>query len=402
MAGPVHIPRVVDQLDQAAFEEAHQRDDTATRAFSNVRIKTSDGRCLFSDPLAGDFRANLAPIFLGECGSTDGEGWDVITAGEHNDQPGNALFVSTLTQACINADPRRERGDQIILFSCGGRADGGGEVTDSQLFAFDGSQGPITLTPGNGEGFCLTLHNDFIDIDNCRDNDPDQQFFLCGDAGGNDGSDGGNGNDGNAGVTSSPSETGDGSNDTPAPSTAAPEPTSSAPSDDSPATTAAPDGSIPTANPTTPVPVSGARGELDPSAAAEAHQFDDTAERALQDVHIRVPGGANECLSVDPTGGDFRQNLIPVAVQPCADVPNQKFDVVTKGVHNNNDLPGALIVSSLTEGCISFDPRRQEGDTVNIFSCGGRADGGELPFPSSMVFSDVILLTLVPHRWQDG
>jgi hypothetical protein len=28
-------------------------------------------------------------------------------------------------------------------------------------------------------------------------------------------------------------------------------------------------------------------------------------------------------------------------------------------------------------GCISFDRRRQPGDTVVIFSCGGRADGGQ-------------------------
>ena len=29
-----------------------------------------------------------------------------------------------------------------------------------------------------------------------------------------------------------------------------------------------------------------------------------------------------------------------------------------------------------TQGCISFDSRRQAGDTVILFSCGGRADGG--------------------------
>jgi hypothetical protein len=31
-----------------------------------------------------------------------------------------------------------------------------------------------------------------------------------------------------------------------------------------------------------------------------------------------------------------------------------------------------------TQGCLNFDPRRAAGDTVIIFSCGGRADGGEL------------------------
>lgn len=29
------------------------------------------------------------------------------------------------TQACLNFDPRRAAGNTVILFSCGGRADGG-------------------------------------------------------------------------------------------------------------------------------------------------------------------------------------------------------------------------------------------------------------------------------------
>lgn len=39
-AGPVSSsPRAVTELNQAAFEEAQQRDETATRAFSNTAIK---------------------------------------------------------------------------------------------------------------------------------------------------------------------------------------------------------------------------------------------------------------------------------------------------------------------------------------------------------------------------
>lgn len=38
-AFPANDRRVVQQLDQAAFEEAHPRDDGATRAFSSVQIK---------------------------------------------------------------------------------------------------------------------------------------------------------------------------------------------------------------------------------------------------------------------------------------------------------------------------------------------------------------------------
>lgn len=56
---PFFGKRVVASLDQAAFEEAQQRDATATRAFSAIEIKTSTGQCLFINQFSGDFRANL-------------------------------------------------------------------------------------------------------------------------------------------------------------------------------------------------------------------------------------------------------------------------------------------------------------------------------------------------------
>lgn len=124
-ATPTSQPRAVPSLDAAAFAEAQQRDDTATRAFSDTQIKTSDGKCLFVDELSGDFRANLTPIQVADCGSTDGQGWDVITKGKHNNAANSMLVVSTLTNACFNFDPRRAAGNQVLLFSCGGRADGG-------------------------------------------------------------------------------------------------------------------------------------------------------------------------------------------------------------------------------------------------------------------------------------
>lgn len=94
-AGPVQR-RVVAELNEEAFNEAQQRDNTANRFFSNVQIKTADGRCLFVDKLSGDFRANLTPVQVGQCGAKDGEGWDAITAGKHNDQANSTLIVSTL------------------------------------------------------------------------------------------------------------------------------------------------------------------------------------------------------------------------------------------------------------------------------------------------------------------
>lgn len=141
------------------------------------------------------------------------------------------------------------------------------------------------------------------------------------------------------------------------------------PADLLPASTAAPEaattqaagggGAIATANPTTPVPVSGARGTLDPTAAAEANRRDGTATRAFSNVEIRAPNG--QCLSIDPTAGDFRQNLIPVGLVDCAGTPNEKWDVISAGVHN--DRPeSALIVSTLVSCVLSLTGTRSERD----------------------------------------
>lgn len=367
--------RKVDELNEEAFAEAHQRDDTATRAFSDIQITTSDGKCLSVDKLSGDFRANLTPVQVVDCGSTDGEGWDIITSGVHNDRDGQALVVSTLTQACLNFDPRRAAGNQVLLFSCGGRAAGEGKVTDSQLFAFDGASSTIALQPANAQGQCVTSSGGVLDIATCDDGSQDQSFTF-------------------GGASSAPPAEPDQPNDTNAPQTpsaivtppagsiATPEPVTTASADvttasNEPAatTTAAPSG-IPSVNPTTTISVSRDGLTLNPSAAAEAHQFDSSAERPVQSVNIRAPDG--RCLSVDSSAGDFRENLIPVGLVKCAEVTNQKFDLITKGKHNDGQKKGrALISSVLMNGCLSFDNRREKGDTVTIFSCGGRADGGK-------------------------
>lgn len=104
---------------------------------------------------------------------------------------------------------------------------------------------------------------------------------------------------------------------------------------------------IPTANPTDPVPVSRAGGTLQPTAAAESHQRDETAKRAFSSVSIRAPNG--QCLFIDPTAGDFRENLIPVSLVDCTGLPNEKWDVITEGKHNAPDprKAAALVVSAL-------------------------------------------------------
>ncbi|KAI1122541.1 hypothetical protein F5Y10DRAFT_253868 [Nemania abortiva] len=390
-ASPVSLPklsyRAVAQLDQAAFEEAQQPDPTATKAFASTLIKTADDRCLFVDELSGDFRANLTPIQIAQCGSTQGQEWDIITNGKHNNAPNSIIIVSTLTNACFNFDPRRAPGNQALLFSCGGRADGGGDVTDSQLFPFNGGAGPLSLSPENDEDICFTVSDSVIDVAPCRAGDL-SQLFTFGDS-----------------LSLQPNETSIGTTTTTAAlttpltttSTTLSQETTSAPASQQTTATFVTSSvaAVETANPTEAVPVSGAGGVLQPTAAAESNQRDDSATRAFSSVSIQSPDG--RCLFVDPTAGDFRENLIPVSLVTCAGTPNEKFDIVTTGKHNNAEN-SALIVSSLMNGCISFDGRRDAGDTVNIFSCGGRADGtGETNSGQLVPFTGGTKLTLAPE-----
>lgn len=94
-------PRLV-KLDPGATAEAQKRDATATRAFSSTEIKTSDGQCLFVVSGSGDFRENLTPVQVGKCDGSDGQKWDVITKGVHNNRPGTALIVSALVGSLIH------------------------------------------------------------------------------------------------------------------------------------------------------------------------------------------------------------------------------------------------------------------------------------------------------------
>jgi hypothetical protein len=164
----ISVSRAGVVLNPSAVAEANPRDDTATRAFSNVAIKSSDGQCLNIDSTAGDFRENLIPITLATCDGSAGQQWDFITAGKHNDVANSTLIVSSLTQGCMNFDPRRAAGDTTIIFSCGGRADGGGSVTNSQLFPFQGGETRLTLEPENGNGqICLAPNGGKLDSANC-------------------------------------------------------------------------------------------------------------------------------------------------------------------------------------------------------------------------------------------
>ncbi|ROW12254.1 hypothetical protein VMCG_00160 [Cytospora schulzeri] len=378
-ADPIVWPQTVPSLDEAAAAKAQQRDDTATRALSNTHIKTSDGKCLFVDRLSGDSRANLTPVKVANCGSTDGQGWDVITAGKHINMADSMLVVSTLTNACFDFDPRGPVGGQVSLYSCGGSPDGSGSVTASQIFPFNGEHGPLALRPNNGPGKCLSSNGTVVNIAECDDGDVAQKFTF----------------EGNGTAATATSTTTEPAivRSTTADSVTAKSSTASPISAQSPTATPTATKST-TAEPTDTesiiatrssgqststskqILVSGAGNALNPSAVAEAHQRDDTAVRAFSSVSIRTHNG--QCLSVDRTAGDYRENLIPVSLIDCDDgvSTSAMWDFITKGKHNDGSGgPAALVVNKLTQGCISYDFRRNVGDQVLLFSCGGRADG---------------------------
>jgi hypothetical protein len=376
-------------LNAAATAEAQKFDATATRAFTATTITTSDGRCLSVDPFSGDFRENLTPVTAAACDGSKNQTWDVITAGVHNNVKGQALIVSSLTNACLNFDDRRAPGNQVLLFSCGGRADGGGVVTNSQLFPFTGGAGPLALAPSSGNNaVCLTIKGNALDQTACTPSSASgAELFTFG------GKAAPATTTAAAAATTTAAAVATTTADATATSTecaaaavktvtvTVTESCSSAPTNvavvdtnsstvQAATTTTANVATVTGASAT--IKVSGAGGVLNPTAVAEAQKKDLTATRAVTGGQIKTSDG--QCLSIDATAGDFRENLIPVAIKACDGSEGQKFDFITKGVHN--DQAGqSLIVSSLTNGCISFDDRRASGDQITLFSCGGRGDG---------------------------
>ena len=255
----------------------------------------------------------------------------------------------------------------------------GGEVTNSQLFNFNGSAGPLAFQPQNQAGSCLVVKGNAIDIAQCNTGDAGQSFTFGGAAGGGGNNNGGNnnnngGNNNNNGgggasstttctkstrtvtvpptnaATAAPSQN-EGNGAVKASTASAAQKTTSTSAaggaGGGATKTGAGAGGIPSVNPTDPVPVSRAGGTLQPTAAAQSHQRDETAKRAFSSVSIRAPNG--QCLFIDPTAGDFRENLIPVSLVDCTGSPNEKWDLITEGKHNkpNPSRPATLVVSAL-------------------------------------------------------
>ncbi|KAG8821819.1 hypothetical protein FRC17_009729 [Serendipita sp. 399] len=417
---------LVTSLNQAATAQAHQRDNTATRAFTS----TSNGQCLFVDPLSGDFRSNLTPVQTVACNNNSpNQKWDIITSGKHNNVAGTALLVSSLTNACLDFDDRRPAGNQVFLFSCGGRADGDGNTRDSQLFAFTAGATTIKLSPKRTNGaVCIVPNAQTKLLDQKTCNGSATEIYTIGN-GANNNNNNNNANNAASTTTARGNVQGAAAGQATATTTvtvrttitqfitvtrdaALAAATSTTTANTRVAAVSTP---APTQTPTRTVstrpgvtPVSGARGVLDPTAAAQSHRRDDTATRAFTAVTIK--DSTNKCLTINQFAGDFRLNLIPITLETCdASNPGQKWDVITNGKHIQNQPGSALIVSSLTNGCLNFDPRRAAGDQVLIFSCGGRADGdGQttdsqlFPFAANTPTNQAVRLPLAPRNGKNA
>lgn len=430
--------RKVTELD-SGFAKAQQNDTTATRALKNVQIKTADGKCLFVDKLGGDKRANLAPVQIADCGSTDGQGFDFITEGKHiKKTAGRALIVSTLTNACMTFDPRRPPATQVHFFSCGGRADGEGEVSDSQLISFDGKTSNVKLQTQNTK-LCFTAGGDTVTAGDCNG---DKTSFTIGGAATGGGGGGSGGNNGNGDKDNKDNNKDNNNNNGKKPSASLcsgqlttvtnvvtitvngpPPPTgvtaqadpskeplktvtvtdkakstsaSSSSSDNNvgankASSTSSSKAAASSTSGVVKIPV--ARGGfVDSDGSEKAHQFDKTANRAFQSVHIQTDDG--RCIKFDTLSGDSLQNLLPLTFVTCdEDAESQQFDISFSSKNNDARDQEALIIPSHFPSCLTYDASRAENDRVNLFSCGGKAEGsdsntdkGQL-FPISKDFS---------------
>lgn len=184
LASAIPVSGAGGVLNPSAAAESNPLDTSAKSAFSNVPITTSDNQCLTVNPLAGDFRQNLIPISLQPCLNNPADlsqKFNFITSGTHNNAANSTLVVSSLTNGCLNFDPRRAAGNQVLLFSCGGRADGGGSVTNSQLFSFNGTEKNLALEPENGPTGTMCLFGNaktsLLDAQGC-DGDAGQVFTV--------------------------------------------------------------------------------------------------------------------------------------------------------------------------------------------------------------------------------
>ncbi|KAF5377249.1 hypothetical protein D9615_006401 [Tricholomella constricta] len=130
--------------------------------------------------------------------------------------------------------------------------------------------------------------------------------------------------------------------------------------------------------------------------------FDATATRVaaaapMQLRSARSASSPNTCFDVsDFRAGDFRFNLVPLALKPCdPTVEGQKFDLITKGEHNNVvDGSRILIVSSQQFTCVDRRGNINDRNQPGLFACGGRAAGdGETTADQQYFFNSTASLS---------
>jgi hypothetical protein len=120
--------------------------------------------------------------------------------------------------------------------------------------------------------------------------------------------------------------------------------------------------------------------------------FDATATRAATGAQIRSVASPDICFDVSNfRAGDFRFNLVPVALKKCdSSVAGQKFDLITKvdlctdnfspdlsnifieqGAHNNvADGSRTIIVSSQQFTCVDRRSNINDRTRPGLFACG--------------------------------
>ena len=192
----------------------------------------------------------------------------------------------------------------------------------------------MSFAPENEAGTCLAVNGNVLDQAGCNNGDANQSFTFGGaastDAGDTDAGNAGN-SPASSTVTDTPASTS--SVQTPSPD---PAPVTTIPANTVPVTTA------PDASGTQDVSVARAGGVLNAEAAAEANVRDDSATRAFSSISLKSSDG--QCLFIDPTAGDFRENLIPVQLKACDGSANEKFDIITAGKHIT--APDSMLIVS--------------------------------------------------------
>ncbi|KAG6918689.1 hypothetical protein DXG01_012507 [Tephrocybe rancida] len=360
-------------------------DATAARSATSAQIRSaaSPDICFdVSDFHAGDLRFNLVPIALKPCDATvDGQKFDLITKGAHNnvEDGSRTLIVSSQQFTCVDRRSNKSDRTRPGLFACGGRAAGDGETTADQQYFFN-----PTTSPSSGIGFplvrgavnngvgpgnqCLSLNSDgFLSNTPCTPPlfTPEQTWIVGADA-----------------STVPPpmisSISASATSDTQSQATG----TSTQPQSVTSATTAT------ATSASTAVPE---KFELPAPNDGPGPTFDATATRAATGAQIRSAASPDLCFDVsDFRAGDFRFNLVPLALKKCdGSVDGQKFDLVTKGKHNNAaDGSRTLLVSTQQFTCVDKRSNINDRTRPGLFACGGRAAGdGETTADQQYIFN---------------